>query len=525
MAEGKKKNKNVQSGQKKSEDKVLDKKISRRAAISATGKAAIGVAVVAVAAGGIVAYIESQPGKVSTVTSTNTVTVTPTGPASSTQTSTLTSAQTTSTIASISGAGIPIGFVAALTGAGYGEGQPMLIGARIAQDFINNPALVTNPTATTTAGGGGILGQPINLIVSDEQSDPQTGLEVVQRMVEENGIVALTGENYSFVTTAYIGYINQTGIPFVNSGANSSTLRELMYPNVFFVEVPSCAGSVPAYQLITQLYKQGSVHNVAIIYSSDELGVLIENTIETNLKAAGVPFQSSEVSLTQEDFTSILLGFMGASPRPDMLVVNITGAGALVIPGQAASVGFAPTTATPWCFEPGAQFGNTENVWQTTGPNLLGWLTTLYWEPPAVLPLTVLGNAVNAYSQAQYGLAGIEGIYDGFDGVWSLANAINTAGTTESKAVVAALASQNIQGTRGQLNYPSTGPAVGTDDCAFQNVPANPCVCQFTQLNQLSTVFPVVFPAADATGTLQSTLAVVNSPSSKQTASTSSTSA
>ena len=334
MAEGKKKNnKEVQSGQKKSEDKVLDKKMSRRAAISATGKAAIGVAVVAVAAGGIVAYIESQPGKVSTVTSTNTVTVTPSGPAGSTST-TSTSGQTTSSIASISGAGIPIGFVAALTGAGYGEGQPMLIGARIAQDFINNPALVTDPTTTATAGGGGILGQPINLIVSDEQSDPQTGLEVVQRMVEENGIIALTGENYSFVTAAYIGYVNQTGIPFVNSGSNSSTLRQLEYPNVFYIEVPSCAGSVPAYQLIEQLYKEGSVHNVAIIYSSDELGVLIENTIEANLKAAGVPFQSSEVPLTQEDFTSILLGFMGASPRPDMLVVNITGAGALVIPGQ-----------------------------------------------------------------------------------------------------------------------------------------------------------------------------------------------
>ena len=215
---------------------------------------------------------------------------------------------------------------------------------------------------------------------------------------------------------------------------------------------------------------------------------------------------------------------MGANPWPDMLVVNITGAGALVIPKEAASVGFAPTAQTPWCFEPGAQFGNTENVWQTTGPNLLGWLTTSYWEPPSVLPLTTLGKAVNAYSQAQYGIAGIEGIYDGFDGVWSLVSAINTAGSTESSAVVAALKSQNIQGTRGQLTYPSTGTGIGPDGCSFQNTPSNPCVCQFTELNQLSTVFPVVFPASDANATLQSTLTVVNSASSSSSSSSGSSS-
>jgi branched-chain amino acid transport system substrate-binding protein len=404
----------------------------------------------------------------------------------------------------------------------------MLIGARIAQDFVNNPSLVTNPTGSTTAtatgSGGGVLGQPLSLVVSDEQSDPQTGLEVVQRMVQENNIVGLTGENYSFVTSAYIKYVSQVGIPFVNSGANSSTLRQFEYPNVFFIEVPSCAGSIPAYQMIEQLYKQGQVHNVAIIYSSDELGVLIENTIETNLKSAGIPFTSSEVSLTQNDFTSILLGFMGQNPRPDMLAVNITGAGALVIPGQAASVGFAPTAQTPWCFEPGAQLGNTENVWQAVGPHLLGWLTTLYWEPPNALPLTDLGKAVNAYCQAKYGIAGIEGIYDGFDGVWSLVNAINKAGTTEKGAVVAALKAQNIPGTRGQLTYPSSGSGIGPQGCSFQNTPSNPCVCQFTRVNQQSTDpdFPVVFPASDANGTLKSTLDVVQPSSSTASGSSSS---
>ena len=227
-----------------------------------------------------------------TVTSTSVVTSsapTTATPTSGSTTVSNTSALTT-TAATISGAGISHWIRRCTDGSGIWRRPADADGARIAQDFINNPALVSDPTATTTATGGGVLGKPLNLIVADEQSDPQTGLEVVQRMVEENGIVGLTGENYSFVTSAYIGYVKQAGIPFVNSGANSSTLRELEVPEVSYIEVPSCAGSTPAYQLIEQLYKQGMVHNVAIIYSSDELGVLIENTIESNLKAAGVPF-------------------------------------------------------------------------------------------------------------------------------------------------------------------------------------------------------------------------------------------
>ena len=58
MSGSKKKDKEVKSGQKSPADNFLDKKVSRRSALSAGGKAAIGVAVVAVAAGGIVAYID-----------------------------------------------------------------------------------------------------------------------------------------------------------------------------------------------------------------------------------------------------------------------------------------------------------------------------------------------------------------------------------------------------------------------------------------------------------------------------------
>jgi branched-chain amino acid transport system substrate-binding protein len=72
-----------------------------------------------------------------------------------------------------------IGTVQPLTGVAAYGGKTSLVGVQMAVDRINK--------------SGGIMGRPVDLVVGDDESKPDTGRRVVEKMVTEDGIDAHVG--------------------------------------------------------------------------------------------------------------------------------------------------------------------------------------------------------------------------------------------------------------------------------------------------------------------------------------------
>ena len=72
-----------------------------------------------------------------------------------------------------------IGTVQPLTGVAAYGGKSSLVGVQMAVDRINK--------------AGGIMGRPVDLVIGDDQSKPDTGRRAVEKMVSEDGIDAHVG--------------------------------------------------------------------------------------------------------------------------------------------------------------------------------------------------------------------------------------------------------------------------------------------------------------------------------------------
>ena len=62
---------------------------------------------------------------------------------------------------------------------------------------------------------GGIAGRPIEIIKEDEENDPTTAVSVVNKLINQNEVVAIIGSVNSSVTLAAMEVSEDAGIPMV----------------------------------------------------------------------------------------------------------------------------------------------------------------------------------------------------------------------------------------------------------------------------------------------------------------------
>jgi branched-chain amino acid transport system substrate-binding protein len=95
-----------------------------------------------------------------------------------------------------------------ITGEQASNGVDMLNGAQLAADEAN--------------AAGGILGRQIEVIAADDEADPETGMAVAQRMVDE-GVFAVIGPYNSAVGVENLGTYLDAGVVTIHLTSNEAT--------------------------------------------------------------------------------------------------------------------------------------------------------------------------------------------------------------------------------------------------------------------------------------------------------------
>jgi branched-chain amino acid transport system substrate-binding protein len=155
--------------------------------------------------------------------------------------------------ASTAMADVRIASVAELSGAGAAAGAVWHDGIKMAVEEIN--------------AAGGILGEKIDLVEYDSQTDPQNSRAMVQKAIDEEAYV-LMGTVYSSSTVVNMLVAQQNGVPQI-TGSESPTITAKGNPYIFRTAFGAQKG-LP--KLGSYIKDDLGAKNVAVIWANTEFG-------------------------------------------------------------------------------------------------------------------------------------------------------------------------------------------------------------------------------------------------------------
>lgn len=167
---------------------------------------------------------------------------------------------------------------------------------------------------------GGVLGNPIQIVHTDDQGVPATATARAQQLINTNHVSAIIGAVGSSFCQAVLAVAKANSVVEISASCTSPVFDNLTYTGGwFFRTAPSDAlqGVVAA----SYAYNNRSLRNVAVIGNDNSYGRGLANVFATKFKALGGNASVFVFPLTQTTYTSQLTAlFQAFSPgKPDAI--------------------------------------------------------------------------------------------------------------------------------------------------------------------------------------------------------------
>ena len=341
-------------------------------------------------------------------------------------------------VVGLASAQVTIGILAPLTGGSAGTGQAQKAGFELALAEIN--------------AAGGVLGQPLQIIIEDDRADAATSVAAFEKLMTEDGVEFIGGGFASGATLALVESF-RTFQPLVSwiGGAASGIgnddfdgIEELLGPEEWFFHIHPWD-----YQNVQATFgfvQDIGVQSVAVLHENGAFGTPGAAGLEIGLEALGIDV------VLREAFQSTLTGGTGDF-RASLSKVGGTGADMLYWIGydsdaQPLTSQVRELNVTPqhiFGAPPGwpADFGAAPEAQCVTG--LIGYLPNLP-NPEAVAFANAYREMHGAYPDNY--MAALA-----YAQLWSYADAINAAGTTDQAAVIEKLQTMTFRSPMGDWSF------------------------------------------------------------------------
>jgi len=294
---------------------------------------------------------------------------------------------------------------------------------------------------------GGVLGKPLVLIFADTEGLPERGTAVAERLINEEHVIAIVGEAHSAVALAELEVAHKYGIPALFAETWSDAITETGYPEVFRIAPASTMNSRIAADWTAAI----GAKNVVIIAENTDYGTGQVESDKVFFEAAGVKvLDAIFVEPNAQDLQPILARIQAINPPPDSIRVAVTGQAGYNLEQQMVDLGIAPSAKTVGAASTDAI---APEFWQSV-PNGNYYAFSYLGQPPSLYN-DMTTHVAEAYS-VDFNSEVPSYAFSAYDSVFMLADAITRAGTTESKALIAALEDTDITLAQGRYHFPYT---------------------------------------------------------------------
>lgn len=285
--------------------------------------------------------------------------------------------------------------------------------------------------------GRKVLGRPIELVWLDEPN-PQVSQQNMQRLVDENKVVAVVGGNYSSSALAMMSVANREKIPLILTGAAASEITGKNCSRYTFrtqATVPVQMRGLMPY--VSQLGKKVYFLTASYAFGQDILRSSRALLKENGATEVGV----DEVPINTADYSSYILKIRQA--KPDVIVGGLVGGDFSNFMKQWNEMGMkdkipyaaiAVTDTDFWDVGPQASTGIYVKPWYYNNPKntevekkMMADFTKKYNEPPS------------------------DKTWSGWIGMRALLESIEAAKSTDAKAIVTQL--EKWKNTEGEIPF------------------------------------------------------------------------
>jgi branched-chain amino acid transport system substrate-binding protein len=396
-------------------------------------------------------------------------------PAASTQAPAATSAATAA-----QSSVVKIGSLFPLTGSLAATGVASRDAVLLAVEIINGDYPDLNLPLAAGEGLPNLGGAQVEVVFADHQMDPEKGASETERLITEEGIVAVVGAYASSVSATSSQVTERYGIPFVNDQSTSTALHTRGFKWYFRTTPHDGMFSEAIFQFLQDMRDtQGAdISTVATIFENTQYGSGSSRS-QNELAAqygfevvANVPYPSGTADMTAE-VQSL------KAANPDVVLPSSYVADAILMARTFEQLDFQPTAV----------------VAQGVGFTEASFLETVGAQGEFILSREVFAadlaenkpiiTTVSDMFQERFGHSMEGATARSFTAMLVLADAINRAGSTDPEAIRQALLATDIPGD--QLIMP--WPGVKFDPETGQNIAGSGIVVQ-AQGGQYNTVWP-----------------------------------
>lgn len=302
---------------------------------------------------------------------------------------------------------------------------------------------------------GGVLGRPLELVFVDTQGLPERGTAVAERLITQDGAVAIVGEYHSAVGLTMMEVCHERHIPCVFSETWNDNVTAAGYPEVFRVAVTS---TLVASQQINWLEALG-LEYVVIISENTDYGVPASEAQVEYMTERGIESDVYFVELGTEDFLPVLTRIQEGR-TPDAIMVLVTGETSYNVEQQMAELGLAPTEETICVAN---QVAINAEYWDNVPDGNYCAYLRVGLTPNNYNDIT---RQVDEAYRAQFDRPAPSYALASYDSVHLVADAIERAGSTDPDAIIEALEQADITLAQGHYYFP-----YGTDNPVPEDEP------------------------------------------------------
>jgi len=332
---------------------------------------------------------------------------------------------------------IKIGVSEPLTGAFAASGNYVTNGARIAADEIN--------------ASGGILGQKLELVIEDNKSNPTEAAASAEKLIVRDKVPAIMGAWGSSLTLAVMPKLMEYKVPMLVETSSSGKITNSGNPYIFRISPPSAVEAIAFAKILGKL-KIGKADFLVI---NNDWGLGTAQDFSKMFEEKGIKVGLVEKMDQSAQDVSAQLAKIKESDADTLIVTAAVDQLTLVFK-QAAALGLKKQFITTG----GSQ--NPDQLIDQAGAAVSGTIHLTFfapWAPESTPRPDLTRKFVDEWKKRGFPFAGVTESFRGYDGIRTIAAAIEKAGKAEPEAIRAAFWQIEVDGLNGKIKFTKSGPA------------------------------------------------------------------